>query len=261
MIHKTSVIDNKSKIASSAKVGPYTVIGPNVEIGNDVEIHSHVNISGNTKIGDGTKIFPFASIGTDPQDLKYKGENTKLEIGKNNKIREYVTINTGTSGGGGLTKIGDNCLFMISSHIAHDCNIGNNVIIANNVPLGGHVTIEDNVVIGGNSAVQQFTRIGKLAMIGGMTGVLNDVIPFGLSIGNRNYLQGLNLIGLRRSNYDNKDILGLIEAYKEIFLTENLNENLSKLNGIFKENPLVKEVINFITKDKKRSICTPFSKE
>ena len=261
MIHKTSVIDNKSKIASSAKVGPYTVIGPNVEIGNDVEIHSHVNISGNTKIGDGTKIFPFASIGTDPQDLKYKGENTKLEIGKNNKIREYVTINPGTSGGRGLTKIGDNCLFMISSHIAHDCNIGNNVIIANNVPLGGHVTIEDNVVIGGNSAVQQFTRIGKLAMIGGMTGVLNDVIPFGLSIGNRNYLQGLNLIGLRRSSYDNKDILGLIEAYKEIFLTENLNENLSKLNGVFKENPLVKEVINFITKDKKRSICTPFSKE
>ena len=261
MIHKTSVIDNKSKIASSAKVGPYTVIGPNVEIGNDVEIHSHVNISGNTKIGDGTKIFPFASIGTDPQDLKYNGENTKLEIGKNNKIREYVTINPGTSGGGGLTKIGDNCLFMISSHIAHDCNIGNNVIIANNVPLGGHVTIEDNVVIGGNSAVQQFTRIGKLAMIGGMTGVLNDVIPFGLSIGNRNYLQGLNLIGLRRSNYDNKDILGLIEAYKEIFLTENLNENLSKLNGTFKENPLVKEVINFIMKDKKRSICTPFSKE
>ena len=261
MIHKTSVIDNKSKIASSAKVGPYTVIGPNVEIGNDVEIHSHVNISGNTKIGDGTKIFPFASIGTDPQDLKYKDENTKLKIGKNNKIREYVTINPGTSGGGGLTKIGDNCLFMISSHIAHDCNIGNNVIIANNVPLGGHVTIEDNVVIGGNSAVQQFTRIGKLAMIGGMTGVLNDVIPFGLSIGNRNYLQGLNLIGLRRSSYDNKDILGLIEAYKEIFLTENLNENLSKLNGAFKENPLVKEVINFITKDKKRSICTPFSKE
>ena len=261
MIHKTSVIDNKSKIESSAKVGPYTVIGPNVEIGNDVEIHSHVNISGNTKIGDGTKIFPFASIGTDPQDLKYKGENTKLEIGKNNKIREYVTINPGTSGGRGLTKIGDNCLFMISSHIAHDCNIGNNVILANNVPLGGHVTIEDNVVIGGNSAVQQFTRIGKLAMIGGMTGVLNDVIPFGLSIGNRNYLQGLNLIGLRRSSYDNKDILGLIEAYKEIFLTENLNENLSKLNGAFKENPLVKEVINFITKDKKRSICTPFSKE
>ena len=150
---------------------------------------------------------------------------------------------------------------MISSHIAHDCVVGNNVIIANNVPLGGHVIIEDNVVIGGNSAVQQFTRIGKLAMIGGMTGVLHDVIPYGLSIGNRNYLQGLNLIGLRRANFNNRDILGLNEAYKEIFTTKNLTDNINKLNGTFKENPLVKDVIEFIIKDKKRSICTPFSKE
>jgi len=261
MIDKNSVIHKKAKISETAEVGPYVVIGPNVEIGSNVKIYSHVNISGNTKIGDGTVIFPFASIGNAPQDLKYKEEDTKLEIGKNNKIREYVTINPGTEGGGGLTKIGDNCLFMISSHVAHDCFVGNNVIIANNVPLGGHVTIEDSVVIGGNSAVQQFTRIGKLAMIGGMTGVLHDVIPYGLSIGNRNYLHGLNLIGLRRSNYSNKDILGLTEAYKEIFSTKNLNENISKLNGVFKENPLVKDVIEFITKGKKRSICTPFSKE
>ena len=260
MIHKTAIIDNKAKVSSSVNIGPYSVIGPNVEIGEDVIIHSHVNISGNTIIGSGNKIYPFASIGNDPQDLKYNGEKTKLIIGKNNKIREYVTIHPGTEGGGGLTKIGDNCLFMISSHVAHDCLIGNNIIIANNVPLGGHVTIEDNVVIGGNSAVQQFTRIGKLAMVGGMTGVLNDVIPYGLSIGNRNYLQGLNLIGLRRSNLNNKDILGLIEAYKEIFATKNLTDNLSKLNGEFKENPLVKDVIEFITKDKKRSICTPFTK-
>ena len=261
MIDKNSVIHKKAKISETAEVGPYVVMGPNVEIGSNVKIYSHVNISGNTKIGDGTVIFPFASIGNAPQDLKYKEEDTKLEIGKNNKIREYVTINPGTEGGGGLTKIGDNCLFMISSHVAHDCFVGNNVIIANNVPLGGHVTIEDSVVIGGNSAVQQFTRIGKLAMIGVMTGVLHDVIPYGLSIGNRNYLQGLNLIGLRRSNYSNKDILGLTEAYKEIFATKNLNENISKLNGVFKENPLVKDVIEFITKGKKRSICTPFSKE
>ena len=261
MIDKNSAIHKKAKISETAEVGPYVVMGPNVEIGSNVKIYSHVNISGNTKIGDGTVIFPFASIGNAPQDLKYKEEDTKLEIGKNNKIREYVTINPGTEGGGGLTKIGDNCLFMISSHVAHDCFVGNNVIIANNVPLGGHVTIEDSVVIGGNSAVQQFTRIGKLAMIGGMTGVLHDVIPYGLSIGNRNYLQGLNLIGLRRSNYSNKDILGLTEAYKEIFATKNLNENISKLNGVFKENPLVKDVIEFITKGKKRSICTPFSKE
>jgi UDP-N-acetylglucosamine acyltransferase len=148
---------------------------------------------------------------------------------------------------------------MISSHVAHDCLVGNNVIIANNVPLGGHAIIEDNVVIGGNSAVQQFTRIGKMAMIGGMTGVLHDVIPYGLSTGNRNSLQGLNLIGLRRSKFENKEILGLSEAYKEIFATKNLTKNISKLNGSFQGNQLVKEVIDFITKDKKRSICTPFS--
>ena len=259
MISNNSNIDKKAKISTTAKIGPYVVIGPEVEIGENVEIHSHVHIAGNTKIGDGTVIFPFASIGTIPQDLKFKGENSKLEIGKNNKIREYVTINPGTEGGGGLTKIGNNCLFMISSHVAHDCFVGNNVIIANNVPLGGHVTIEDNVVIGGNSAVQQFTRIGQMAMIGGMTGVLHDVIPYGLSTGNRNTLNGLNLIGLRRAKIDNKDILGLSQAYKDIFATKNLTENISKLNGEFKENPLVKNVIKFITKDKKRSICTPFS--
>ena len=260
MIHKTAIVDSKAKISSSVNIGPYCVIGPNVEINENVKIHSHVNISGNTKIGKGNKIYPFASIGNDPQDLKYNGEETKLIIGDNNKIREYVTINPGTEGGGGLTKIGNDCLFMISSHIAHDCQVGNNVIIANNVPLGGHAIIEDNVVIGGNSAVQQFTRIGKMAMVGGMTGVLHDVIPYGLSIGNRNYLQGLNLIGLRRANFKNKDILGLTEAYKEIFATKNLNDNLSKLNGEFKENILVKDIIKFITKDKKRSICTPFTK-
>jgi len=261
MIDKNSIVHKNSKISDSAEIGPYVVIGPNVEIGDNVKIHSHVNISGTTQIGEKTIIYPFASIGNDPQDLKYKGEKTKLEIGKNNVIREYVTINPGTEGGGGITKIGDNCLFMISSHIAHDCKVGNNVIVANNVPLGGHVTIEDNVVIGGNSAVQQFSRIGKFAMIGGMTGVLHDVIPYGLSIGNRNYLQGLNLIGLRRAKFENKNILGLTEAYKEIFATKNLTENLTKLNGVFKENPLVNDVIEFITKDKKRSICTPFSKE
>ena len=259
MIDKTAIVDQNAKVHSSAKIGPFSVIGPNVEIGENVIIHSHVNISGNTKIGKGNIFFPFVSIGNDPQDLKYNGEQTLLEIGDNNKFREHVTVNPGTVGGGGLTKIGNNCLFMISSHIAHDCKVGNNVIIANNVPLGGHVTIENNVVIGGNSAIQQFTRIGEMAMIGGMTGVLHDVIPYGLSTGNRNSLQGLNLIGLRRAKIENKDILGLSEAYKEIFATKNINENIGKLNVSFQENPLVKNVIDFITKDKKRSICTPFS--
>ena len=261
MIHKTSIIDKNAKISKTAKIGSYSIIGSNVEIGDEVEIHSHVNIVGNTKVGKGTKIFPFASIGTVPQDLKYKGEANSLEIGENNTIREYVTINPGTEVGGGKTVIGNNCLLMISSHIAHDCNIGNNVVIANNVPLGGHVTIEDSVVIGGNSAVQQFTRIGRLAMIGGMTGVLKDVIPFGLSFGNRNYLRGINLIGLKRKKYDYKKIMELDEAFKKIFSSKNLHKNLSKINGEYKENDLVKEVINFIEQDKKRPICTPDSKK
>ena len=257
MIHKTSIIDKNAKITQTAKIGPYTIIGSNVEIGDEVEIHSHVNIVGNTKVGKGTKIFPFASVGSQPQDLKYKGEKNSLIIGKNNIIREYVTINPGTKGGGAITKIGDNCLFMISSHVAHDCQIGNDVVIANNVPLGGHVTIEDSVIIGGNSAVQQFTRIGRLAMVGGMTGVLKDVIPFGLSFGNRNYLKGINLIGLRRNKYENKKIIELNEAYKKIFSSKNLHENLSKINGEFKDNKLVQEVTEFISRDKKRPICTP----
>jgi len=258
MIDKTAIINPKAKIDKNVRIGPYTVIGPNVEIGENTIIQSHVNISGHTKIGKGNKIYPFVSI-NEPQDLKYNDEQTKLIIGDNNKIREYVTINPGTVGGGGKTVIGNNCLLMISSHIAHDCLVGNNVIIANNVPLGGHVIVEDNVVIGGNSAVQQFTRIGTMAMIGGMTGVLHDVIPYGLSTGNRNSLQGLNLIGLRRAKFENKDILGLSEAYKEIFATKNIIENISKLNCSYQNNPLVKNVIDFITKDKKRSICTPFS--
>jgi len=259
MIHRSSLIDKKAKISKNVKIGPFCYVGPHVELCEEVELISNVHIEGNTKIGKGTKIFPFASIGTQPQDLKFKNEPNSLDIGEHNIIREYVTINPGTEGGGSKTLVGNNCLFMISSHIAHDCKIGNRVIIANNVPLGGHVAIEDSVVIGGNSAVQQFTRIGKMAMIGGMTGVLHDVIPYGLSTGNRNSLQGLNLIGLRWAKFENKDIMGLSEAYKEIFATKNINENISKLNGSFQENPLVKNVIDFITKDKKRSICTPLS--
>ena len=257
MIHNSSVVDKKAKIQRNVKIGPFCFVGPDVELQRGVELISNVHIEGNTKIGRGTKVFPFASIGTIPQDLKYNGESNSVVIGENNLIREYVTINPGTKGGGGKTIIGNNCLFMISSHIAHDCKVGNNVVIANNVPLGGHVTLEDSVVIGGNSAVQQFTRIGRLAMIGGMTGVLKDVIPFGLSFGNRNYLQGLNLIGLRRKKYENKKILELDSAYKKIFSSEKLHENLEKINGEFRDNDLIKEGI---AKRQKRPICTPLDK-
>ena len=260
MIHQTAIIDTNAKIGNNVEIGPYCVIGSEVQISDNNKLYSHVNISGNTKIGEGNTFYPFCSIGNNPQDLKYNGEKTQLVIGNNNKIREYVSINPGTVGGGGKTVIGNNCLLMVSSHVAHDCRLGDNIIIANNVAIAGHAEINDYVIIGGNSAVQQFTRIGKMAMIGGMTGVLNDVIPYGLSIGNRNYLQGLNLIGLRRKNISNKDILELSEAYKVIFKTDKLTDNLSNINGSFQNNELVKDVVNFINKDKKRPICTPFNK-
>ena len=257
MIHKTAIVDPKSKIDSNVKIGAYSVIGSNVQIGENTTIHSHVSISGNTIIGKNNKIYPFASIGNDPQDLKYNFEDTKLIIGNNNKIREYVSINTGTKGGGGVTVLGNNCMLMVSSHIAHDCILGDNIVLANNVAVAGHVLIGDEVSIGGNSAVQQFTRIGKMAMIGGMTGVEKDIIPYSLSTGNRSNLIGLNLIGLRRKNISNKDILSLTDAYKEIFKTGVLTDNLKKLTDSHKENLLVKDIVEFINKNKKRPICTP----
>ena len=260
MIHETAIVDRKAKISDKAIIGPYSIVGPDVQIDGGAEIQSHVNITGNTIIGSNTKIFPFASIGTNPQDLKYKGEKTKLDIGSNNIIREHVTINTGTDGGGGITKIGSNNLIMIGAHIAHDCIIGNNVVIANSAAIAGHAQISDEVIIGGNCGIQQFTRIGRMAMIGGMSGVSRDVIPYGLSFGNRNYLEGINLVGLRRKKVPNKEILALSEAYKEIFKTNSLHENLRKLNETLKSNIYVKEVIDFINHDKKRPICTPLSK-
>ena len=260
MIHKSAIVHPNAKISNNVEIGAYSIIGANVKIGENTIIQSHVSIVGITTIGKNNNIYPFASIGNDPQDLKFEGEETKLEIGDNNKIREYVTINPGTKGGGGITKIGNNCLFMVSSHIAHDCIVEDNVILANNVPLGGHAHVEESVIIGGNSAVQQFTRVGKSAMIGGMCGVVRDIIPYGMVHGNRSVLQGLNLIGLRRKNVPNKKIMVLSEAYKEIFKSENLTENLKNLDNKLKKNDLVKDVINFLEKDKKRPICTPFSK-
>ena len=260
MIHNTAIIDTQAKIHKNVKVGPFSVIGANVEIEENTEIQSHVSILGNTKIGKNNQIYPFASIGNDPQDLKFQGEETKLEIGNDNKIREYVTINPGTNGGGGITKVGNNCLFMVSAHIAHDCYVGDNVILANSVPLGGHAYIEDNVIIGGNSAVQQFTRVWRSAMIGGLCGVVRDIIPYAMVHGNRSKLQGLNLIGLRRKNIPNIDIMILNDAYKEIFKNENLTDNLNNLDKDLRKHKLVSEILNFIEKDKKRPICTPFSK-
>ena len=257
MIHKTAIISNTSEIADNVEIGPYSVIGPNVKIGINTKIHSHVNITGNTTIGSGNEIFPFASLGTPPQDLKYKGEQNSLVIGDNNKLREYVNINPGTEQGGGLTKIGNNNLLMVYCHVAHDCNLSNNIVLANNVQVGGHVFIHDNAIIGGSCAIHQFSRIGESAMIGGMTGVLSDVIPFGLSLGNRNNLVGLNLIGLRRAKVSNENIKVMQKAYDIIFKSENFRSNIENLNFEMKNNQFVIKIVNFINSDKKRAISIP----
>jgi len=257
MIHKTAIVDSKAKISDNVEIGPYSIIGPQVEIEANTVLHSHVNIVGNTKIGKNNEIYQFSSIGTPPQDLKYKGEKNSLIIGNNNKFREYVNINPGTEQGGGLTRIGHNNLFMVYCHVAHDCIISDNIVLANNVQVGGHVNIHNNAIVGGSCAIHQFSRIGESAMIGGMTGVLSDVIPFGLSMGNRNNLTGLNLIGLRRAKVSNENIKKIQLAYKNIFKNSNFRDNIKNLNTDLKNNEFIKKIINFINSDKKRPISLP----
>ena len=257
MIHKTAIIDKEAKISENVQIGPYCTIGSKVKIGSNSKLHSHVSIVGNTSIGDNNEIFPFSSIGTPPQDLKYKGEENSIIIGNNNKFREYVNINPGTEQGGTITKIGNNNLFMVYCHVAHDCNIKDNVVLANNVQVGGHVLIQNNAIVGGSCAIHQFSRIGQSAMIGGMTGVLSDVIPFGLSLGNRNNLVGLNLIGLRRAGISNEDIKIMQSSYEVIFKTSNFRNNIDNLNQKQKDNKYVKSIIEFINSDKKRPISLP----
>ena len=241
MIHKTAIVDSKAKISDNVEIGPYSIIGPQVEIEANTVLHSHVNIVGNTKIGKNNEIYQFSSIGTPPQDLKYKGEKNSLIIGNNNKFREYVNINPGTEQGGGLTRIGHNNLFMVYCHVAHDCIISDNIVLANNVQVGGHVNIHNNAIVGGSCAIHQFSRIGESAMIGGMTGVLSDVIPFGLSMGNRNNLTGLNLIGLRRAKVSNENIKKIQLAYKNIFKNSNFRDNIKNLNTDLKNNEFIKK--------------------
>ena len=252
-----SYISDKAKIHSSAKIGPYCVIGDNVEIDEGCTLHSQVAISGNTKIGKNNIFYPFSSIGSAPQDLKYKGEESFLVIGNNNTFRENVTVNPGTEGGGLYTIIKDNCLFMVGAHIAHDCMIGSNVILANNATLAGHVEIDNNTIIGGNSAIHQFVKIGKNAMVGGMSGLEKNLVPYGLYIGIRSNMKGLNLIGLKRKGLDNKKIKTLNEFIENVFnKNDSVENNLNKINNEIKSIEEVKEIIDFIEKSNKRGLVT-----
>ena len=259
-VHDTAIIEPGSKIGEGVIIGPYCSVADEVTIGDNCVLESHVVVSGSTRIGPGSRIYPFASIGHVPQDLKYKGEASRLLIGSNNVIREHVTMNPGTEGGGLLTKVGDNCLFMVGAHVAHDCQLGDNVIMANNATLAGHVEVGDYAILGGLSAVHQFARIGKHAMIGGMSGVENDVIPYGSAMGNRAHLSGLNIVGLKRRGFSRKIIHNLRKAYRLLFAEEGtMTERIDDVVESFGDVEPVMDIINFIRSgaDTARAICRP----
>ncbi len=257
MIHESSIVSNKAVIGKNVKIGPFCVIGDKVTLGDNVEIKSHVVIEGRVSIGYGTIIYPFASL-CYPQTLKYEGEDSEIIIGKNNKIREYVTIQHGTKGDKMVTTIGDNCLFMVGVHIAHNCIVGNNVIFANYVSLAGHVEVGDFAIIGGLSAVKQFVKIGSHAMIGGVSAIVNDVIPYGLASSDRGHLEGLNLIGMNRFGLDKKQSLEASKVVKEIFKDNAItvfNDRIENAKKKYPNNKIVQEIIDFILDDSSRSFC------
>ena len=257
--HHTSIISEKAVLGSNVTIGPYCIINENVKIGNNVNLKAHVYVDGNTTIGDNCTFFPYCSIGTSPQDLKYKGEESILQIGNNNIFREYVTINPGTEGGGLKTVIKDNCLFMINAHVAHDCKIGNNVIMVNNASLAGHVILEDYAIMGALSGAHQFCRIGKHSMIGGLSGVDSDVIPYGTVIGNRAYLSGLNIIGLKRRGFSKDIIQDLRKAYGLLFSSQEgiFSDRVKEVSEEFLDNEPIQEIVQFLKSEKSRSICKP----
>jgi len=257
-IHPTAIVESGAKLGDGVKIGPYCVVGHQAVLGDEVELVSHVAVAGDTTIGARTRIFPFASIGHPPQDLKYKGEPNSLTIGTDCLVREGVTMNPGTVHGGLKTTVGNNCAFLANSHVGHDCHVGNNVVLSNNVMLGGHVTIGDFVIFGGGAAVIQFTRIGRQAFLGGMSGLENDLIPYGMALGNRARLAGLNIVGLQRRGFSRSDIHDMRRAYRALFANEGtLAERMEDVAVEFKDHPIVVEIIDFIRAGGKRSICTP----
>ena len=257
-VHPSAVIEDGAVIHEGCRIGPFCHVGPDAVLGQGCELKSHVVVAGRTTIGPRALIYPFASIGHAPQDLKYAGEPSTLTIGADCTIREGVTMNPGTAGGAMRTVIGDRCLFLANSHVAHDCTIGNSVIFSNNVMLAGHCVIQDFVIIGGGAGVHQFARIGQHAFIGGMSAIENDVIPYGMAIGNRAHLAGLNIIGLRRRGFTRDQIHDIRRAYRLLFADEGtLSERLDDVAAEFATHPFVHEILDFIREGKDRALCTP----
>ena len=254
-IHPSAIIEPGAEIGPGVSIGPFCVIGPQVRLAAGVELKSHVVIAGDTSVGEGTVIFPFASIGQDPQDLKFKGEHTRLEIGARNRIREYVTMNPGTEGGGGVTRIGDDGLFMANCHVAHDCQIGNRVVLVNSVAVAGHCVLGDDVIVGGLSGIHQFVRIGRGAMIGALSMVTADVIPYGLVQGPRAHLDGLNLVGLKRRGANRAEIAELREVLAR--LHDGSFRDTARELASMDRGAMVGEVLDFILGPSERSFLKP----
>ncbi len=257
-IHPTAILEPGAKLGDGVRIGPFCTVGAEVELGDGCELLSHVTVAGRTSIGPRTRIFPFASIGHQPQDLKYKGEASRLVIGAQCIIREGVTMNPGTTGGGMLTTVGDGCAFLANSHVGHDCHVGNHVIFSNNVMLAGHCTVGDYAILGGGAAVIQFARVGAHSFLGGMSGLENDLIPYGMALGNRAHLSGLNIVGLQRRGFSREDVQNLRRAYRSLFADEGtLMERVADVAEEYRDHQIVQEIVAFIRAGGKRSLCTP----
>lgn len=258
-VHSTALVADTVKLGRNVTIGPYCCVDGNVVLGDNCRLDAHVVVTGDTSIGADTRIFPFASIGHISQDLKYDGELVSLEIGARNTIREHVTMNPGTSNGGAVTRVGDDNLFMVGVHVAHDCIVGSNVIMANNATLGGHVSVADFAILGGLVGVHQFSRIGAHSFVGAGSLVTEDVIPFGMVSGNRAILGGLNLVGLKRRDFDRNEINALRAAYKDVFMTQNatFQDRVLRARETYAESGLVNQMIDFILVEKSRGYCLP----
>jgi UDP-N-acetylglucosamine acyltransferase len=261
-IHPTAIVAPGARIGQGVEIGPWSTVGPDVEIADGVKLISHVVVDGHTRIGAGSTLYPFCTLGLAPQDLKYKGDPTRVEVGERTLIREHVTVHRGTTEGGGVTRVGSDCMIMAVVHIAHDCQIGNGVIIANNVVMGGHVHIDDNAVIGGSSALHQFVHIGRAAMVGGVTGIGGDLVPFGMAIGNRGWLAGLNVIGLRRRGYNREQIMTVRRAFKEMFWSPGVfAERVEAVRARLGHDPLIAEILAFMASPGRRGLLAAGAQE
>lgn len=257
-VHSSAVVEPGARLGADVEVGPFCHVGPKVSLGDGVKLKSHVVVSGDTAIGARTRVFPFACIGCEPQDLKYRGEPTILRIGADCVIREGVTINPGTAGGGGETIVGDTCVFLANAHVAHDCRLGEGVLLSNNVMLAGHCRIGDHAILSGGAAAHQFVRIGAYAFVGGLAGVTEDLIPFGLAIGNRGWLAGLNVVGMKRRGFSQEQVHSLRRAYKQLFSgAGTLKERVAEVAEAYSDDAATQSIVAFLREGGDRAVLTP----